>query len=133
LTFATIPSYSLDVPRRKEGELIAIEVDILVEALRLTTAGQAQFHGFAMAKELRDGEQSLGLIAHGTLYKALGRLEDAGLLESTLEDPDIAADEGRPRRRLYRLTGPGRLAAVKAIDEQPSTDQPRWYPGIAPA
>jgi DNA-binding PadR family transcriptional regulator len=121
------------VPRRKAGELIAIEVDILVEALRLTTDGHLSFHGFAMAKELRDGRQSQGLIAHGTLYKALARLETAGLLESTLEDPDIAADEGRPRRRLYSITGPGRLSAAKAIDAQASSEQPRWYPGIEPA
>ena len=116
--------------RRKAGELIAIEIEILVEALRLTTAGQADFHGFAIAKELRDGKQSQGLIAHGTLYKALSRLETGGLLESTLEDPDIAADAGRPRRRLYRITGPGRLAAASAIDAQPPIAQPNWYPGI---
>lgn len=116
--------------RRKAGELIAIEIDILVEALRLTTAGQAEFHGFGIAKELRDGAQSQGLIAHGTLYKALSRLETAGLVESTLEDPDIAADQGRPRRRLYRITGPGRLAAAAAIDTRPEVAQPGWYPGI---
>ena len=133
IDFATIPSYSSGMPRRKAGELIAIEVDILVEALRVTTAGQVEFHGFALAKQLRDGRQSQGLIAHGTLYKALGRLEDVGMLESTLEDPDIAADEGRPRRRLYRITSQGRLNAAKAIDAQPTTDQPMWYPGIEPA
>ena len=32
----------------------------------------------------------------------------AGLLESRWEDPDIAAADGRPRRRLYHVTGLGR-------------------------
>ncbi|MBA3339480.1 MAG: PadR family transcriptional regulator, partial [Geodermatophilaceae bacterium] len=43
----------------------------------------------------------------GTLYKALGRLTNAGLLDSWWEDPAIAEGEGRPRRRLYRITGAG--------------------------
>jgi PadR family transcriptional regulator len=115
--------------RRRAGELIPIEVDILLEALRLNTAGQSEFHGFGIAKELRDGRQSQGLIAHGTLYKALNRLETGGLLESTLEDPDIAANEGRPRRRLYRITGTGRLSAAAAIAGQPQDARPSWYPG----
>jgi DNA-binding PadR family transcriptional regulator len=116
--------------RRKAGELIAIEIDILVEALRLTTGGQSEFHGFGIAKELRDGRQSQGLIAHGTLYKALSRLETGGLLESTLEDPDIAAEQGRPRRRLYRITNAGRLAAAASLDARLEEAQPSWYPGI---
>lgn len=92
--------------------------------------GQSEFHGFGIAKEPRDGAQSQGLIAHGTLCKALSRLETGGLLESSLEDPDIAADQGRPRRRLYRITGPGRLAAAAAIGARPEVARPGWYPGI---
>lgn len=106
------------MPRRKAGELIAIEVDVLLEALLLAGEGEHEFYGFAMAKGLQDGQRSQGLIAHGTLYKALARLEGAGMLESHLEDPDIAADEGRPRRRLYRITGPGRVAAAAALDKR---------------
>ena len=48
--------------------------------------------------------------AHGTLYKALGRLEKAGLLESDWEDAGAAEADGRPRRRLYTVTGAGQLA-----------------------
>jgi DNA-binding PadR family transcriptional regulator len=56
-----------------------------------------------------------------TLYKALGRLEEFGLLSSHWEDP--AAAEGRPRRRLYELTGHGVRAAERA--EQPAKRAPR--------
>jgi DNA-binding PadR family transcriptional regulator len=94
-----------------------LEIEILVEAIRLAAAGQSEFHGFAMAKELRHGSQRDTLIGHGTLYKALGRLETGGLLSSRLEDPDLAAEAGRPRRRLYTITGAGRVAAVKARAE----------------
>ena len=118
--------------RRKKGELIAIEVEILLEAIHMSSAGLREFHGFAMAKQLRDVDGSDGLISHGTLYKALSRLEKSGLLESSWEDPDDAVNEGRPRRRLYRITSDGRVAAASALEAQESKD-PRWYPGIEPA
>lgn len=103
--------------RRKAGQLLPLEIEILFEAIRLATVGQAEFHGFGMAKELRDGSQRDTLIGHGTLYKALGRLEQGGLLSSRLEDPDDAADAGRPRRRLYRITSAGRVAAARSRTE----------------
>lgn len=55
-------------------------------------------------------------IASGTVYPMLARLESAGWLESKWEEagPD---NEGRPRRRLYRLTGAGERAAGQQLDE----------------
>jgi PadR family transcriptional regulator PadR len=55
-------------------------------------------------------------IASGTIYPMLARLEKAGWLESRWEEqgPD---DEGRPRRRLYKLTGHGERAAVAELEE----------------
>jgi DNA-binding PadR family transcriptional regulator len=44
----------------------------------------------------------------GTLYRALARLVDLGLLEELDERPDPSSDE---RRRYYRLTGFGRQVA----------------------
>jgi DNA-binding MarR family transcriptional regulator len=52
-------------------------------------------------------------VASGTLYPILLRLEDAGWLVSRWETIDPSA-EGRPRRRLYRLT-PGGLARASAV------------------
>ncbi len=48
------------------------------------------------------------LVGYGTLYKALDRLERQGFLESKWEDPDLAARESRPRRRLYRIPAENR-------------------------
>ena len=70
--------------------------------------------GFALAKAMSDRPDGKGLTAHGTLYKALARLTDRGLLADQWEDPEIAADEGRPRRRLYRVTGAGEVALARA-------------------
>jgi PadR family transcriptional regulator PadR len=90
--------------RRKPGALVPLERAIL-EAT--ASRHDEPFHGFELAKALTDAEGARSLTAHGTLYKALGRLAEQGLLESEWEDPDIAVREGRPRRRLYRITGEG--------------------------
>jgi DNA-binding PadR family transcriptional regulator len=92
------------MPRRRPGTLLPLESEILAAALELQT-----FHGFGLAHALREQQGSRSLTAHGTLYKALARLEERGLLTSRWED--AAAAEGRPRRRLYELTGEGARAA----------------------
>jgi len=106
--------------RRKPGALLPLEVSILEAAIDLRRGGADEFHGFAVAKEIKDREDARTLTAHGTLYKALERMERAGLLESRWEDPAAAADEGRPRRRLYRVTGLGEqaLSVAEAIQRE---------------
>ena len=98
--------------RRKPGALLPLEAEILETALSLQRAGSPTFHGFGLAHTMREHRGSRSLTAHGTLYKALGRLEEFGLLASAWED--AAAAEGRPRRRLYELTGEGARVAERA-------------------
>jgi len=119
--------------RRKAGALLPLEVSLLEVAVAAHRAGEPEFHGFEAAKGLRDREGARSLTAHGTLYKALGRMQDAGLLESRWEAPEVAADAGRPRRRFYRVTGAGELALGKA--RAAHADDPAWRtrPGAAPA
>jgi PadR family transcriptional regulator len=100
------------MPRRRPGTLLPLEREILEAALSLQRAGHVRFHGFGLARAMRDQAGSRSLTAHGTLYKALGRLEQLGLLASRWEDG--AAVEGRPRRRLYELTGEGARTAEPA-------------------
>jgi DNA-binding PadR family transcriptional regulator len=59
----------------------------------------------------------------GTIYPILDRLLKAGWLERHWEDIDPTI-EGRPRRRLYRLTGVGAPAARQALDEHLASLQP---------
>jgi PadR family transcriptional regulator PadR len=111
--------------RRKAGALVPLEVSILEAALELRQRGIAEAHGFLLAKELRDGARARRLTAYGTLYKALDRLERAGLLSSRWEDPQIAARDGRPRRRFYRVTLEGEGAFAQAISDKPDEARPR--------
>ncbi len=53
-------------------------------------------------------------IASGTLYPILFRFEEAGWLKSRWEEVE-PRDAGRPRRRLYLLTGAGQVHARTAL------------------
>lgn len=103
--------------RRKPGTLLPLETEILAVALSMLRAGDATFHGFGLAQTMQEQCGSRSLTAHGTLYKALSRLEEFGLLTSRWQDA-AAAVEGRPRRRLYELTGEGARVAERARAEQ---------------
>ena len=86
--------------------------------MALRRRGATEFHGYEIAKRLADAADARLLTAYGTLYRALGRLEKMGLLESRWEDPAISARENRPGRRLYTLTASGATAARQALDER---------------
>jgi len=65
-------------------------------------------HGYLIRKAVEqqtDGAMKLG---PGTLYAAIRRLEDAGLVEESPWRPDADLDDAR--RRYYRLTSDGRAA-----------------------
>lgn len=98
------------MPRRKPGTLFSLELDVLEAGLRLQ--GDERFYGFALARELAASDADASLVAHGTLYKALARMTAVGLLDAEWEDADNASADGRPRRRLYRVTGAGAEAAA---------------------
>jgi DNA-binding PadR family transcriptional regulator len=69
-------------------------------------------HGYAVINDLRDHTGGTFDLQEGTVYPALHRLQDVGLLASDWED--VA---GR-RRRVYRLTDEGRVALAG--------EQQRW-------
>jgi PadR family transcriptional regulator PadR len=65
-------------------------------------------------------------VGSGTLYPLLARLEAAGWFTSRWEDVD-PHEAGRPRRRLYKLTGVGQRKARRALSNlQLGTGVPAW-------
>ena len=91
-----------------------LERAICETAAGLHQSGVEEFHGYELAKRLGDIADKRLLTAYGTLYRALGRMEQMGLLKSRWEDPAIPARENRPGRRLYRLTAAGEATAREA-------------------
>lgn len=118
--------------RRKPGALLPIEESILAAGLDLRSGENSEFHGFVIAKEMQEVGEAQQLTAYGTLYKALGRMDAAGLLESRWEEPELALAEGRPRRRLYRVTGVGERALASMRAERGQTAPDRRV-GLAPS
>lgn len=120
--------------RRKPGGLVPLEIAICTCAADLLIRGNREFHGYEIAKRLSDIADHKLLTAYGTLYRALGRLESMGLLESRWEDPDVPARENRPGRRLYALTAAGETAvedARKAAAQPARTRARRRRPATA--
>jgi PadR family transcriptional regulator, regulatory protein PadR len=80
-------------PDKLKGHLDLLLLEILAD-------GPA--HGYAVITSLRDRTDGTFDLPEGTVYPALHRFEDAGLLAS-----DWDTRSGR-RRRIYRLTPRGR-------------------------
>ena len=111
--------------RRKQGALIPVEQEILFAALRLRQQGIDEFHGFGLAKEIQDLTRTRRLRAHSTLYRALRRLEELGYLRSRWEDPVVAAQDNRLRRRLYRLFA-SESTVIAKLDDPEVAFSPAW-------
>ena len=109
--------------RRKPGTLFPLELQILNVGIQLQST-HGSFYGFALARGLA-ADADTGLTGHGTLYKALGRMADGGLLSAEWEDAAIAEEAGRPRRRLYRVTGEGERIYREAAARAPQPDHAR--------
>ena len=74
-------------------------LDLLV--LRTLVLGPA--HGHAIAHAIERGSESVLQVEHGSLYPALHRLEDRGLIASFW-----GTSENNRRARYYRLTPAGK-------------------------
>ena len=91
-------------------------LDLLL--LSVLAAGPA--HGYAIITALRSRSEGTFDLPEGTVYPALHRLEDAGMLASSWSDAD-----GR-RRRVYALTSQGEAALAAE-----RTEWKRFAGGIA--
>jgi PadR family transcriptional regulator, regulatory protein PadR len=94
-----------------EGEMLKGHLDMIV--LAALAAGPA--HGYAVIEEIRRRSGQAFDLPEGTVYPALHRLEQAGLLTSRW----VTAESAR-RRRVYALTrrGDRALADHRALWRQ---------------
>lgn len=72
-----------------------------LDSLILAVLESGPAHGYAIIEQLKRRSGGALSVPEGTVYPALHRLEDAGLLTSSWSD-------GSRRRRVYRLTRSGR-------------------------
>jgi DNA-binding PadR family transcriptional regulator len=76
-------------------------------------------HGYAILKDVSRRSGGAVTLRTGTLYTALRRFVDDGLVAETDERPDIHLDD--ERRRYYRLTDRGRAVAVAETERLEDT------------
>lgn len=76
-----------------------------LDLLILKTLALGPLHGWGISKHLRSLSDDVLQVNQGSLYPALYRLEDRGLIEATWG----MSPEGR-RAKFYRLTAGGRKA-----------------------
>ena len=111
-----------------------------MSGVRMTLQTQLLLRAFlADPQQRRYGLELCDMVGltSGTIYPILARLEQIGWLESDWEEVATAAD-GRPRRRIYRLTRDGAEQVGEALARtHRSGKQPRagwaWRPGIGRA
>lgn len=84
------------------------------EELVLLTVGVLydDAYAVAIAKELE--EQSGRAVAVSAVHKSLYRLEDKGMLESRLGDPE--SKRGGKRKRLFNITSYGKKVLDESLD-----------------
>jgi transcriptional regulator len=82
-----------------------------LDLLLLATLQAGPAHGYAIIEQLRLRSHGTFDLPEGTIYPALHRLEQAGLLTSRW------SDESARRRRVYELTAKGRAALQEGSQE----------------
>lgn len=71
-------------------------------------------HGYGIMKEVELQTEGEMILRPGTLYQAIKRMLDIGLVKETDDRPDPSLDD--ERRRYYRVTGLGRKVASAEVE-----------------
>ena len=82
-----------------------------LELLLLAVLSEGPAHGYAIIESLRIRSGEVFDLPEGTVYPALHRLEDQGLLKSNWSE-----DSAR-RKRIYQLTPKGQQALIARQSE----------------
>ena len=72
----------------------------------LLALAEGEQHGYSIMREVERRSAGTVTLHPGTLYRALARLLESGLIEELDQRPDPAHDD--ERRRYYRMTERGR-------------------------
>ena len=89
------------------GEALKGHLDLLL----LAVLSEGPAHGYAIIESLRTRSGEVFDLPEGTVYPALHRLEEQGLLKSTWSE-----DSAR-RKRIYQLTPKGQQALTARQNE----------------
>lgn len=90
---------------------MAIEMNVRTLCLSILHEGEAS--GYEIRKMCTEGECSYFVEAsYGSIYPALAKLEDEGLVTSRVEH-----QAGKPSKKVYAITEPGRAVFIDSLFE----------------
>lgn len=89
--------------KKERGDLLQGTLDMLI----LRSVLPAPAHGHTIAHVIEKTSDEVLQVEHGSLYPALHRLEDQGLIESFW-----GTSENNRKARFYRITAAGRKRLV---------------------
>lgn len=90
------------------------QIDLLqgtLDLLILKSLGTGANHGYGIANRIHQLSDDILRIEEGSLYPALYRLEERGLIDS-----EWAVTENNRKAKFYKLTRKGRAAAQAEVD-----------------
>lgn len=85
----------------------------------LLTLAEGEAHGYAIMRVVHERTGGRVRLLPGTMYRALDRLGERGLIVEASERPDSELDD--QRRRYYRLTALGRAVASAEAERLAAT------------
>jgi DNA-binding PadR family transcriptional regulator len=89
-----------ELPRRRvPQQYLPLSVPVFQILLSLS---DRQLHGYAIIQDIRERTAGEVSLTASTLYAAIKRLLDTGLIDELAAPPDPQDDD--PRRRYYRIT-----------------------------
>jgi PadR family transcriptional regulator, regulatory protein AphA len=97
-----------------------------VRTICLAILAHGEATGYDLKKSWQEGPFAyLGGASYGSIYPALAKLQQDGLIKSREE-----IQPGKPARKIYALTGAGRAAFVAEMSGTPEPDEFRSHFGV---
>ena len=91
-----------------------------VKTLCLGILSQGDATGYAIKKQFENGYTHFYEASFGSIYPALARLTEEGLVSCVQQ-----AQEKRPDKKIYSITAAGRLAFLDQLGKMPGRDRVR--------
>src|ERR1044072_2994201 len=98
-------------PRREEADERDAFLPLPTAVFHILVAlADRDRHGYSIMQDVSARTEGKVRLSAGTLYSAIRRMLEQGLIEEPRDSPDPSSDD--ERRRYYRLTRLGRTVAV---------------------
>src|SRR5262252_10145362 len=115
------------MPEPKTDSLLPLPVAVFHILIALADRDR---HGYSIMQDVASRTEGKVQLSAGTLYSAIRRMLEQGLIEELAESPDPSSTD--ERRRYYRLTRFGRRVAAAEVERLNALLQHARATGLVP-